>query len=186
MKKNAGSGDVASFKPGTVLFARIRGYPWWPAIVGRCHLNGLWKNEKGQIWVYFVDEDKGAWMKAGNTTCVLAYDSAHMTSNMLKKDMLLKYPHLKATITDAYYLAAEFINVRDAGFAHEIPFVFNAILTADAIEPISISKPIQSSSMHITTPTSTTTNDTPTMLQKAARALHNGNLATKMELPKVD
>lgn len=114
------------YKPADVVFALIRGYPWWPAIVGRSFQCGRWERKDGCIWVYFIDEDEGAWVKASS---VHAYSVA--TSDALKTKMLAQYPNLKDTIKDAYYLASQFIGMHEAGYARDVPFVFNKRLKAE-------------------------------------------------------
>ncbi len=49
--------------PGAVVFARVTTFPWWPAIVGRCPTTPQWQDRQNRSWVFFFNDDTGAWLK---------------------------------------------------------------------------------------------------------------------------
>ncbi len=49
--------------PGVVVFARDDTFPWWPAIVGRCPETLQWRGGQSRTWVFFFNDDNGAWLK---------------------------------------------------------------------------------------------------------------------------
>jgi hypothetical protein len=47
---------------GVVVWAKVYGYPWWPASITTDQRSGKWFH-KGKYWVYFFNDPQGAWLK---------------------------------------------------------------------------------------------------------------------------
>ncbi|KAA8492982.1 Transcription elongation factor S-II [Porphyridium purpureum] len=51
-------------KLGSVVWGKVRGYPWWPAAVLPNNKSKEWKHPKTEkVWVMFFGEDQGSWLK---------------------------------------------------------------------------------------------------------------------------
>lgn len=64
---------IAHITPGAVVFARVSGFPWWPAVVNKCPHNERW-TEDGKYWVIFFNEKNGAWLKPAELRGFDAYN----------------------------------------------------------------------------------------------------------------
>eukprot|EP00177_Eucheuma_denticulatum_P007411 GFKZ01013496.1.p2 GENE.GFKZ01013496.1~~GFKZ01013496.1.p2 ORF type:complete len:704 (-),score=104.27 GFKZ01013496.1:2272-4383(-) len=64
---------IAHITPGAVVFARVSGFPWWPAVVNKCPHNQRW-TEEGKYWVIFFNEKNGAWLKPAELRAFDAYN----------------------------------------------------------------------------------------------------------------
>lgn len=52
-----------SLSPGAVVFGRVKGFPWWPAVVSCCKDTTVWQRNDGRVWCLFFNDPSGAWLR---------------------------------------------------------------------------------------------------------------------------
>jgi hypothetical protein len=59
--------DVATeLRPGIVVFGRVKGFPWWPAVVSVDIKSGTWlagAAAAARVWCQFFNDPTGAWLR---------------------------------------------------------------------------------------------------------------------------
>ncbi|GJD12542.1 hypothetical protein Gasu2_66200 [Galdieria sulphuraria] len=61
---------------GAVVWAKVYGYPWWPASITTDQRSGKWFH-KGKYWVYFFNDPQGAWLKPN---CLKEFTEANIAA----------------------------------------------------------------------------------------------------------
>ncbi|GJQ14774.1 hypothetical protein GpartN1_g6565.t1 [Galdieria partita] len=61
---------------GAVVWAKVYGYPWWPASITTDQRSGKWFH-KGKYWVYFFNDPQGAWLKPN---CLKEFNDANIAA----------------------------------------------------------------------------------------------------------
>lgn len=90
---------------GVVVFGRLVGFPWWPAIVSRSSENGKWRKD-GKFWVLFFNDNNGAWLK---TTELRSYDSYNKSLSLEQNAVSQKFRRYKDRVDKAIRLADKFV-----------------------------------------------------------------------------
>jgi PWWP domain len=67
-------------QPGVVVFGRVRGYPWWPAVVACAPKTSEWVTKDGRVWCLFFNDRTGAWLR---TTELRPFDAFHREECMV-------------------------------------------------------------------------------------------------------
>jgi len=119
--------------PGAVVFARVKAFPWWPAIIGRTSegSSNEWKDTKERRWVFFFGDDQGAWMPISN---MKVYSDFNQDALLKANDRNEKYDKFREKIRGAVVLANQFLSYRvppTENLEH-----YNTRITAGAIEPL--------------------------------------------------
>lgn len=97
---------VSHIRPGVVVFARVSGFPWWPAVINKCPHNEQWQ-EDGKFWVVFFNESTGAWLKP---TELRIFDDYNIDSCLEYNGTANKYRRYKEKIQLALVLAKEYVD----------------------------------------------------------------------------
>jgi PWWP domain len=71
---------VKELRPGVVVFGRVKGFPWWPALVTCAPDTSDWVKNDGRVWCLFFNDRTGAWLKA---TEIRPFDAFHREECMV-------------------------------------------------------------------------------------------------------
>jgi PWWP domain len=71
---------VKDLRPGVVVFGRVKGFPWWPALVTCAPDTSDWVKNDGRVWCLFFNDRTGAWLKA---TEIRPFDAFHREECMV-------------------------------------------------------------------------------------------------------
>eukprot|EP00189_Rhodosorus_marinus_P002122 CAMPEP_0113967470 /NCGR_PEP_ID=MMETSP0011_2-20120614/8952_1 /TAXON_ID=101924 /ORGANISM="Rhodosorus marinus" /LENGTH=504 /DNA_ID=CAMNT_0000980365 /DNA_START=252 /DNA_END=1766 /DNA_ORIENTATION=+ /assembly_acc=CAM_ASM_000156 len=86
-------------KIGDLVWAKVSGYPWWPATVSRNVKQKMWK-KGGKIWVNFFNDSQSAWIPVKNN--LLPFNAINTTTVMEKiKPTHRSYDMIKEAIEEA-------------------------------------------------------------------------------------
>uniref|UniRef100_A0A7S3E6K4 PWWP domain-containing protein n=1 Tax=Rhodosorus marinus TaxID=101924 RepID=A0A7S3E6K4_9RHOD len=86
-------------KIGDLVWAKVSGYPWWPATVSRNVKQKMWK-KGGKIWVNFFNDSQSAWIPVKNN--LLPFNTINTTTVMEKiKPTHRSYDMIKEAIEEA-------------------------------------------------------------------------------------
>lgn len=95
---------VSLIYPSVVVFARVSGFPWWPAVVGKCPSDEQWQ-KNGKFWVVFFNESNGAWLKPSE---LRTFDDYNIDSCLEYNSTANKFRRYKEKIEIALNLAKEY------------------------------------------------------------------------------
>lgn len=93
--------QTSDIRPGVVVFGRLMGFPWWPAVVSKSPENGDWM-KAGKFWVLFFNETNGAWLKQSE---LRSFDSYNKDLCLEQNTTSLKFRRYKERVTRAIDLA---------------------------------------------------------------------------------
>lgn len=96
---------------GTLVFGKLQGLPWWPAIIGSCPANGSWKDKEKRIWMFFFGVCYGAWLPIID---VMPY-SSEAKAFAASFNSSLSYDQYKDRVKAACSLADEFASSSGEG-----------------------------------------------------------------------
>lgn len=96
--------QLSEIQPGVIVFGKLMGFPWWPAVVSTSQTNGNWTN-KGKYWVLFFNETNGAWLKQSD---LRSFDSYNKDLCIEQNGTTLKYRRYKERVEKAITLAEKY------------------------------------------------------------------------------
>lgn len=97
---------VSHIRPSVVVFARVSGFPWWPAVINKCPHNEQWQKD-GKFWVVFFNENNGAWLKPQE---LRIFDDYNIDSCLEYNGTANKFRRYKEKIERALVLAKEYVD----------------------------------------------------------------------------
>lgn len=121
--------------PGTVVFGRVMSHPWWPAVIGRCPKSGTWQNDATARWVFFLNDDHGAWLKLGDIRPFGEWNKEAILELNSRTTRFNKYLN---RIEDACQMAKDLVELLDKSGPYPTNALarFSPTLTSDAVAPI--------------------------------------------------
>jgi len=104
---------MPKFKEGDIVWARLRGYPWWPAVLSKCPAlmnGGLWFIEKGKKikyhCIFLAWKKERAWVDEGSVREFSQDD----IGNDRKKEYKVNHKDFRISHSQALELASDILN----------------------------------------------------------------------------
>lgn len=113
---------------------RVTGFPWWPAVVGRCPASGA-ARAGIRTWVFFFNHDTGAWLSLRDLRGMREW-TPEAAAKIARKDR--RAGEYLPGIQRAAELAIEFLATRGRVRPLE---EYSATLTSAAFEPVALTDP---------------------------------------------
>lgn len=125
--------DARDATPGAVVFARVMSHPWWPAVIGRCPASGAWQNNGLHRWVFFLNDDNGAWLRLAD---LRPYGDWNKETVLELNARNARFHKFDERIATACTFAEELIAVEPLDIDADTLARFSPSLTPSAIAPV--------------------------------------------------
>lgn len=118
-----------------MVFARLTGYPWWPAVVARSPVTGSWCDEAGRSYVLFANEVQGAWVGDDDIRALPSDPAAELESCI--QENKTKFHRFRTNVLEALDLCEKYMASGRAGDPSVLTAV-NCQLSSALLRPTAV------------------------------------------------
>lgn len=110
---------ASSLEPGVVVFGRVKGHPWWPAVIACFPDTSDWRRTTDdRIWCMFFNEANGAWLKLHE---IRPFDDCHREECLLYNRSSSRHRRFLGRIAEAMECADRYLMTFQDNMVKEEP-----------------------------------------------------------------